>query len=498
MWKDERFDFVFAVSLKDMALYFNNYASIDFYEYVFDKVVQKYLGKGIKKDKAISLLRKSNEEGKLLWLFDGFDELQILCRASKKVQNVAKAITQHLEVGSNALLLNYLLTSRPNVVDSTNFTMIAEILPLRGRDMVFFINTYFENSDTKKSLAMPLVRAKRSENETLKTPLFLEMVCKLIDSEGDKLNLSALRESPQIRAEKILQLFISCCITNSIQDKERFLRSEMESLLEHLLSLLAFYSLKEKFYFISEEKMHRICELYLHSPKDFNIFDLSVKSCSSEEQFFDLPPVQVVMECIQRSHVFRKVGKHFYFAHFALQEYLSSLFISKYVMLNERMEVDEGKVLEWVKEARREWLSGTDIPKFLHFFHNLPQQKEHLSELFERDSNHKENSLLQSEKLMHQVSFLNDRHHSHSHKKFSRSMKQLQLRVVNGDTDSINQLGMLHFCGKEVEQSYTKAFKLFQQAAKRGNSDAMFAQYFFFFPPIFFIFYLCSTGTMLE
>ena len=109
LWK-ERFDILLRIDLVDICSFLERAHETDFYRYCYSRY---FSPSGFEEKVVTETLKEINEKGKLLWVLDGFDELELLLQSNSKI---AKEIQRLIFLnGEKRLLKNILITSRPGI-----------------------------------------------------------------------------------------------------------------------------------------------------------------------------------------------------------------------------------------------------------------------------------------------------------------------------------------------------------------------------------------------
>ena len=110
LWK-ENFEVLLRIDLVDICSFFNKASEINFYQYC----VSKNLSQCKYDEKVIcETLNEKNEKGKLLWILDGFDELELMLNSKNSDTKIARKVHELILENSEKRLLKYLMiTSRP-------------------------------------------------------------------------------------------------------------------------------------------------------------------------------------------------------------------------------------------------------------------------------------------------------------------------------------------------------------------------------------------------
>jgi len=109
-WEQEQvqFEFVYYISLKKLACYFKNNREFDLYSFVYKEIISSRTKKELSLERVIELLKKKNIESKLLWIFDGIYELEIL---KSDTQNCANYILNKLQESKPNEIVNSIVTT---------------------------------------------------------------------------------------------------------------------------------------------------------------------------------------------------------------------------------------------------------------------------------------------------------------------------------------------------------------------------------------------------
>ena len=236
IWKD-KFDLILYIDLKKICHHSNK---LDFYEFFFDEYLLEYSEPQI----ITNALKELNENRKILWILDGYEQLEMLNQNEQKEnsfasQNAQKIIEMIFEKESK-ILKNVLITSSKKYSVPGQFVCM-EMLGFNEEQKIKYIESYFESSPSLKTPLLELMKNNGRLDQMLSVPLYLEIICLAYESKDNFFDGEIkIRDSP-------LLLYLSSHLKNDIPFLftvlgvffENFFVQEFDNVSDHVPKILS-------------------------------------------------------------------------------------------------------------------------------------------------------------------------------------------------------------------------------------------------------------------
>ena len=319
LWKEENFEFVFHIPLTQLCSFKPTIDS--FYEIVLNAIPKK-----IEKE----ILKERDES--ILWIFDGLDELDIICNSDDVTRSDVAKYFRNMIIDQEILVFkNVIITTRPEVsLKPSPLSLNLEINGLNEKSKHMFVKKYFQNDQNKISIIEKILKRNQALSSSMKIPIYLNILCYLVDNDkfseknntdnSSKIDLNSssllnsstplnsstllnssqlsifsqlsnssshellLKENENIKIGKILDVIIHTSIEkNSNKHKNEnysyffekmnkvWKKSALKEEIKKILSMLSFYTFHHNQFYIEIQKIEEILEYYFSSPEKFDI-----------------------------------------------------------------------------------------------------------------------------------------------------------------------------------------------------------------------------------
>ena len=304
-----------------------------------------------------------------MWIFDGLDELELLISSDDMILS-KKAFSLFEFLMRDDFQINFrkvIFLSRPNVSKiPKNITISLEMDGVEENEKIVFIQKFFQEEKEKEKLALKIMKKNILIKKNLSIPFYLEYFC-LIMKENDQLLVG---EDLNCKIGKFFDVLIDYSIenkifrnnNNDILQKIKIESKEFTKIIKSILSILSFYALKEKKFFISQILVEKITYTFLTNPIQLDIFSFD-KTTLIQNDKEPIIPLHIVIECILKIGIFKKMGDQFHFLHYSIQEFFSSYFISHSICDTSHRKLCE-QMKSWMKLSCHNF---DDLNLMIHF-----------------------------------------------------------------------------------------------------------------------------------
>ena len=325
LWR-ENFDVLLHIDLIDVCSFFQKAEDIDFFKFCAKRNLSQC---EYDEEVICKTLIEINQKGRLLWMLDGYDELELSSqkRNISSVSNVSNELIKIItDTSQNRLLKNVLITSRPGVKEFPINSFFLEMGGFGENEKKQYIENYLVDSLEKREIAIDLLEKNNNLNSSMNIALYLEMICVMVN------NQKSFILNYNVKLGEMYQNIIDYILKINIR-KERFLKidevylndiDKVLNLMKKLISLIAFYCYERKLFFIEQITITSICRCFLESPEKFDITQFDVESSLKKSEYSfkeSIFPVDGAIEIISQSGIFRKVGEHLHFIHFTFKNF---------------------------------------------------------------------------------------------------------------------------------------------------------------------------------
>ena len=328
-------EFLFYVDLKKAENFINgdqnnDQVGFNIFDYIYEENFKCFENEEEKKKK-ISLLKKSNKEGKILWIFDHFDQLF----HQKIGQYLKKIISSQKNIFWKSIFVSNFIS--PQIILEFSFTL--ELKGFKKKSKEIFLKNYFsEIRNEKISLHLNKITENTVFIESLRNPLFLSMLSFLSLEYPDYILKKKRIKIPKI-IEKVVLFFIQ-----KINKKNKKNYDETQIFL--LFSFIAFTNYKKKNYSVSIEDIKLIeKDIFKIEELDFKKIEKKKNSLLNLENFLNI---------FEKLEFMEKNGNSFTFKIEIIKEFMVSFFIFKTLS----SENFDSKMNEWMNKKRPLFLNN--------------------------------------------------------------------------------------------------------------------------------------------
>lgn len=279
------------------------------------------------------------EQGKILLLLDGFDELE--------EKNLVQVATELETLSQRHAALQIVVTSRPDSgIEHSPYFRIYKLAPLSNRDHRGFLGKHIHDEERLNEMLKSINESPTEIKELLSTPLLLTLLIFIYRAE---------QRIPSEVPEFYENLFQTLLVRHD-RTKLGFRRKRHTAIGDKNIQ-----NLFECFCFISKQK-----EIFSFSP---DALHQTIQSASNTTNI-KCEPTDFELEITKVACLLKQDGLKFYFIHKSVQEYYSAAFVAHSQeafakMFYEKL-LSSKKFLLWGQELR--FLEQIDKYRFFKYY----------------------------------------------------------------------------------------------------------------------------------
>lgn len=335
LWKD-KFDVVLWIRLRKL-----NSGKIS-KQHSLPKIVEMELfdkmGKiSLNSKSLMHFLHTNPHQDKVLFLLDGYDELNTKKESAKAIHELLQNSAWHM-----------IVTSRPTVTINAEFDSVLETIGFTNENIDEYIKKFFHNHEEKAKQLMAFLKTNPSIYGLAHIPINLELICSVYEEGMSEKAFTNMTHLYQAIEHKLWQRMIdnmpsSILFKDRADDEDR--KTDEKDKVSSYLQKLAFEGIKDNHYMLSQQELLKAGEgIYFQRDRNkkrtFDDFKRGYLGKITFSQFLHSPDVEQHKQA------------DFYFLHLTFQEYFAACYLSEQLLSQDEAKVKEAK--DFIKNHKYE------------------------------------------------------------------------------------------------------------------------------------------------
>lgn len=268
-------------------------------------------------DRLIDLLHNEYRSNEVLFMFDGFDELNNDTESAKVIHEVLQNPNWYI-----------ILTSRPTVTINAEFDSNLEIVGFTDENIKVYIQNYFKDKAEVANKLLNFIRGNPNIHAIARIPLNLELICSELAEDIPNETFTTLTHLYETIEQKLWRRMKRKAISDK-QNAKKNLRK-----VDAYLQRLAFNGMKLGHYMLTEQDVLNAGEkiFYKANRRSKPTFD-----DFKDEYLSDILLSQFLRSAESEEHKQR----NYYFLHLTFQEYFAGKYLSELLLSEDKTDINE-------------------------------------------------------------------------------------------------------------------------------------------------------------